>query len=194
MSELKNYDNKNYAITLEIKPFCGSIKDHTTGTLYSASALLCMADSLPNLSCSITNVDAVEKLKYFSEAWLDMAGRSPSELLTVQDSNICVIHTMAYFLRFFYLIILSSCAYITRSRTSLCLSYLLQQNSLKGQCFKDTQYYYFQQRGLLPLTEILKQITCAFESYIDLRDLSAKFIRFVRGVLNKLRDIIHQTL
>lgn len=53
VSELKNYDNKNYAITLEIKPFCGSIKDHTTGTLYSALALLCMAANLLfNNQCS----------------------------------------------------------------------------------------------------------------------------------------------
>jgi len=32
VSETKGYDNKKYAITLEIQPFCGSLIDHTPGT------------------------------------------------------------------------------------------------------------------------------------------------------------------
>ena len=33
VSELKNYQGKNYAITLEVTPFCGKI-DHTTGMVF----------------------------------------------------------------------------------------------------------------------------------------------------------------
>ena len=34
VSELKNYQGKNYAITLEVKPFCGKFDLQTTGRVY----------------------------------------------------------------------------------------------------------------------------------------------------------------